>query len=114
MRRGLRPPYAPMCTHPIELATLQCLSVVRQTIIVNIDSRERAEILTVMNMALWAMPCGPFSTPRMEAVVSPQKLVNFYQKTWRHITDNRACLNTIYIFEASRTFSMHLSNEKRE
>jgi hypothetical protein len=63
------------------------------------DNRERAEILTVMNTgntAFWAMPCGPFSTPRMEAVVTSQKLVKFYQKTWRHITDNRACLHIIY------------------
>jgi hypothetical protein len=55
------------------------------------DNRERAEILTVMNMAFWAMPCGPFSALRMEAVVTSEKLVNFYQNTWRHITKNRAC-----------------------
>jgi hypothetical protein len=64
------------------------------------------------NTAFWAMPCGPFSSPRMEAVVTSQKLVNFYQKTWRHITNNRACLHTIYIFEASRIFSRHLRDEK--
>jgi hypothetical protein len=79
------------------------------------DNRERAEILTVMNMgntAFWTMPRGPFSTPRMEAIVTSQKLVNFYQKTCCHITDNRACLHIIYIFETSRIFSVHLRDEK--
>lgn len=116
MRRGLRPLYAPMYTHPIELAKLRCLSVLRQTVIVHMDNRERAEILTVMNMgntAFWAIPCGPFSTPRMEAVVSSQKMVNFYQKTWRHITEKKACLHIIYTFEVFRIFSMHLSGEMR-
>jgi hypothetical protein len=64
------------------------------------------------NTAFWAMQCGPFPTPRREAVVTSQKLVNLYQKTRRHITENRACLQIIYIFEASRTFSTHLRDEK--
>lgn len=116
MRRGLRPPYAPMYTHPIELTKLSCLSVLRQTVIVHMDNRERDEILTVMNMgntAFWAIPCGPFSIPRMEAVASSQKMVNFYHKTWRHITENKACLHIIYTFEAFRKFSMHLRGEMR-
>jgi hypothetical protein len=33
--------------------------------------------------------------PQDEAIISSQKLVNFYQKTWGHITDNRARLNLI-------------------